>query len=295
MGPPPDFGGQPKGCQGKIDFVFVISSWYGMQLHQAQLAEAFPKFAEIIGAEFVDFDYHIMVVDAASTSGGLEPLCMQCYMSNQCGEGCEQCGGPKDYPCDEETTPCDSTPGAGVTMPANFGASNKRCDVFGGNRYIVKDDPNFVDTFTCIATLGGGPKTPVGMQSLTAALQPEMLSDDGCNAGFLRDDALLVVVFVHREFDDNSPGTPQTWTKFLLDKKGNNPDAIVALIMSADVDLPESVCQPPEPMAQDNRLRLFADTVPNGRFLSICEPSYVDFFQQGADLILDQCSLLVPQ
>jgi hypothetical protein len=31
MGLIPDFGGQPIGCQGKIDFLFVISSWYSMK------------------------------------------------------------------------------------------------------------------------------------------------------------------------------------------------------------------------------------------------------------------------
>ena len=34
MGTQPDFGGHPPGCQGKIDFLFVISSWYSMGPHQ---------------------------------------------------------------------------------------------------------------------------------------------------------------------------------------------------------------------------------------------------------------------
>ena len=293
MGPPPDFGGQPAGCQGKIDFVFVISSWYSMDLFQAQLNEAFPKFAQIIGNEFVEFDHHIMVVDAGWTAGGLETDCWQCYKSNQCGEGCEDCGGPADYPCDEETTPCDSTPGAGVTLPANFNASNKRCVLFGDNRYIIKEEPDLEEAFTCIATLGAGPKTDVAMQSLTAALQPKILSADGCNAGFLRDEALLVVVVVQGHADSLSPGNAQTWWDFLLEKKGGNPDAIVALVLSNDLDTPNPVC--PGGKLFWNPLHAFADTVTHGRFMSICEPSYVDFFQQGADLILDQCSLLVPQ
>jgi hypothetical protein len=44
MGVVPDFGGQPIGCQGKIDFLFVISSWYSMKANQVQLQEAFPAF-----------------------------------------------------------------------------------------------------------------------------------------------------------------------------------------------------------------------------------------------------------
>jgi hypothetical protein len=60
----PDFGGQPIGCQGKIDFLFVISSWYSMKANQVQLQEAFPAFTAMLEDEFADFDYHIMVVDA---------------------------------------------------------------------------------------------------------------------------------------------------------------------------------------------------------------------------------------
>lgn len=293
MGLVPDFGGDPPGCQGKIDFVFVISSWYSSQLSQEQLNEAFPIFTQSLREEFADFDYHVMVVDAGHTGGGL-PACSSCYDPDNCPDmGCACYGGPEDYPCQEETDPCDSTPGAGVTLPANFDASNKRCLLYGGKRYIVKDEPNLDEAFKCIATLGGGPKTPVGVWSLMDALQPEILSDGGCNSGFLREEALLVVVFIHPDWDDISPGNPQTWWEFLLAKKGGNPEAIVTLVITNDVDGPDAMC--PGPWQPNNRLRALADTVTHGRFLSVCAPSYLDFFDQGADLVLDQCSLLVPQ
>jgi len=44
MGPIPDFGSQPIGCQGKIDFLFVISSQENMKTVQVQLQQAFPAF-----------------------------------------------------------------------------------------------------------------------------------------------------------------------------------------------------------------------------------------------------------
>ena len=178
-------------------------------------------------------------------------------------------------------------------MPANFNASNKRCPLFGGNRYIIKDEPDLEDAFTCIADLGGGPKEPVGLESLMAALQPEILGDGGCNAGFLRDEALLVVVLLHGDTDSLSPGDAESWWQFLLEKKGGDPEAIVALVLSNDLDTPDPIC--PGNKHFINPLHAFADTVTHGRFMSICVPSYVDFFQQGADLILDQCALLVPQ
>jgi hypothetical protein len=292
MSPAPDFGENPPGCQGKIDFVFVISSSYSSQLNQAQLNEAFPKFTQMLRDEFEDFDYHIMVVDAGHTS--LLNPCSSCYDPLNCPNmGCACYGGPEDYPCQEETTICDYVSGAGVTMPANFNASNKRCSLYGDNRYIIKDEPNLDETFQCIATLGGGPKTPVGMWTLMDALQPEMLSEGGCNAGFLRDEALLVVVFLHSHNDQLSPGNPQSWWEFLLSKKNANPEAIVALMVSTDVGMPGAIC---DGINYDElRLHTFANTVTHGRFLSVCTPSYLEFLEQGADLILDQCALLVPQ
>ncbi len=292
MGTPPDFEGNPAGCQGKIDFLFVISSWYTESFQQAQLNEAFPAFVKIIKEDFEDFDYHIMVVDAGYTSGGLNK-CQSCYMCINCGEGCEKWGGPKDYPCNEETTACDWIPGAGVTLPANFGASNKRCKLFGDNRYIIKGEPNLEEAFTCIATLGAGPKSPVAMWSLDAALQPEILSDTGCNSGFLRDEALLVVVVVQTLNEFVPPSTPVSLWASLLEKKNGNADAIVVMVISRDQDVPGHLC--PGDMEPGNRLREFANLAKHGLYQSSCAPSYVPFLKEGADLILDQCALLIPQ
>ncbi len=289
MGTLPDFGGHPPGCQGKIDFLFVISSLYSMKGYQAQLQEAFPAFIDIIEKDFDDFDYQIMAVDAAGYSWLSE--CDSCYMCMNCN-GCEAFGGPADFPCQETPTGCDKTKGAGVTMPAMFGASNQRCELFGDNRYIVKGEPALLDAFTCIATLGEGPTGAAAMQTVTAALQPEILGEGGCNAGFLRDDALLVLVVMQAAFDDISPGTPKDWWEFLLDKKNNDPEAIVSLIFSTDGDMPNSLCKE---IGSTNPLRTLAETVKHGRFESICAPSYVPILEEGAELILDQCALLVPQ
>ncbi|MFY0531674.1 hypothetical protein [Nannocystis pusilla] len=60
---------KPVGCKGKIDFLFVISRYGGMEYFQAQLLDAFPKFIDTIEAKFADFDYHIMVVDGGQEWG----------------------------------------------------------------------------------------------------------------------------------------------------------------------------------------------------------------------------------
>jgi hypothetical protein len=242
MGVVPDFGPHRIGCQGKIDFLFVISSWYSMKANQVQLQEAFPAFTALLEDEFADFDYHIMVVDAGTAP--LLPNCFDCYMCIGCQEpGCVEFGGPADYPCDAPLTECDVKEGAGVTITGNFGASNKRCELFGDQRYIVKGEPALEETFQCIATLGEGPKTPVPMRAMRKAIEPAMLYNGGCNDGFLRKDALLAVVVLNGEQDNLSPGTPQQWYDALVAAKKGDEEAIVTLVLSNDKELPDSVCK----------------------------------------------------
>ena len=290
MGLMPDFGGQPIGCQGKIDFLFVISSWYSMKANQTQLQEAFPAFTAMLEEEFADFDYHIMVVDASGPL--MQNTCDACYDCTGCMKpGCAQYGGPEDYPCKGPFVVCDVTDGAGVTITGNFNATNKRCDLFGDKRYIVKGEPDPEAMFKCIATVGEGPKTPLPMTMMQAALAPDMLSD-GCNAGFLRKDALLAVVVLDGTQDNLTPGTPQDWYDAVVTAKGGNEEAIVTLVLSNDRDLPNYKC-PGEPLGP-NPLRLFAEAAAHGRFESICSDTYVGYLKTMAATIIEQCSLLIP-
>ena len=291
MGPVPDFGGQPIGCQGKIDFLFVISSWFSMKTVQLQLQEAFPAFTAMLEDEFADFDYHIMVVDSAGPL--MQNTCDACYVCTGCMKpGCAEYGGPEDYPCKGPFVVCDVTDGAGVTITGNFGATNKRCDLFGGNRYIVKGGPDPTAAFKCIATVGEGPKTAVPMTMMQAALEPDMLNG-GCNDGFLRKDALLAVVVLNGDDEGLSPGTPQDWYDTLVTAKGGNEEAIVTLPLSNDWDLPDGVCGY-DPMNGPNPLRLFAEAAAHGSFGTMCVPSYVGYLKDMGTTIIEQCSLLIP-
>ena len=290
MGVIPDFGGQPIGCQGKIDFLFVISSWYNMKTVQVQLQEAFPAFTAMLEDEFADFDYHIMVVDSSGPL--MQETCDACYDCTGCTKpGCGEYGGPEDYPCKGPFVVCDVTDGAGVTITGNFGATNKRCDLFGGNRYIVKGEPDLEAMFKCIATVGEGPKTPIPMTMMQAALAPGMLSG-GCNDGFLRKGALLAVVVLNGDQDNGTPGTPQGWYDALVAAKGGNEEAIVTLVFSNDKELPDGICEY-DPIGP-NPLRLFAETAAHGHFESICLESYVPALAKTAATIIEQCSLLIP-
>ncbi|MCY1068053.1 hypothetical protein OV090_25145 [Nannocystis sp. RBIL2] len=290
VGSIPDFPSTP-GCKGKIDFLFVISSNYEMSYHQVQLQEAFPEFVKILEADFADFDYHVMVVDASLP---FLPSCDICYSCSQVmceGPGCSQWDGPPDYPCNEIFEECTGVYGAGVTIVGNFDASNTRCLPAEGPRFITRDDPDLKGTFDCISKLGAGPKEPKAARSMLKALEPEILSKWGCNKGFLRPDALLAIVIVAGE-DGLTPGTPAEWYADVLEAKQGNEDALVTLVFSHDRDLPDPKCEGPE--AGANVMRLFAEEGKHGRFASMCEPSYVPFMQEMAGTILEQCSVFIP-
>ncbi|MFZ6186014.1 hypothetical protein [Nannocystis pusilla] len=298
VGQIPDFPTTP-GCQGKIDFLFVISSNEEMAYKQVQLQEAFPEFVKILEADFADFDYHVMAVDAAG--GTYLPSCDICYSCSQVmcdGPGCSQWGGPPDYPCDEIFEECTAVQGAGVTVIGNFDASNKRCLPADGPRFITKDAPDLKGTFECISKLGAGPKHPIAARMMMRALEPEILSKWGCNKGFLRPDALLAIVLVSGDGDkggdpdSDTPGTPADWYEAVVEAKQGNEDAVVILALSHDHDALNPKCVSVD--TSTSSLRELADAAKHGHFASMCEQSYVPFLKDMAGTILELCSIFIP-
>jgi hypothetical protein len=289
--PQPDFGPPgPPGCRGKIDFLFIIADTVQMAEHQEQLIASFPGFYQTIADEYPDFDAHILVTSAGAGWGA--DKCDDCDWCSNCT--CEA-GGP-DYPCGmgPQLTECDGPWGSGIVFPAGLGATNHPCELGGGHRYISAATPDPAAAFECVARLGvasGGDSAPV--KAMFAALGDGMNSPYGCNAGFLRDDALLVVTLIDTIGDIWSEGWPFTWNWTLTDKKGGDPDAFVLLAIEYDNYLSDSPCKP---YNEDNphRLHEFADEVEHGVKGSICAADYAPYFAEAAALAVEQCELLVP-
>jgi hypothetical protein len=159
---PPDFGPLgPEGCQGKIDFLFVISNSPTMKGHQHQVVPALPDFISSIQAEFGEFDTHIMVTDTDDFW----------YSSDcsVCGPGCDPEGEPPS--CGAELDACDTTIGAGVTFPGGSDSSARRCNLADG-RYITSEDPDPIEAFLCVAKVGSEGAYPRPADAMVAALEP---------------------------------------------------------------------------------------------------------------------------
>jgi hypothetical protein len=164
-----------------------------------------------------------------------------------------------------------------------------------------EEDPDLADTFACVGevgTFGDGNEQP--MEAMLEAVSDDMNAAGGCNADFLRDDAILVVTFITDEEDAmKSPGNPADWKAGLVAAKGGNTDAIVVLGLFGDNDQPDAICAPydgdtgAEPGV---RLREFTESFGNrGVVGSVCAPDYAPFFQDAVDVVDVACDEFTPE
>ena len=325
MGTAGDDGGGEMGCKG-IDFLFVVDNSGSMQEEQINLTNSFPGFVDTMQAKVAELeagDFHIMVTDTDATRiedpgpycglGCEEPTDM-CHSAGgdsmvPCAFNMEQgclatCRDDIDNSCDagtcEELLGCDECGcdlGAG-RIDDMFGDA---CNVAGGKRYIQDGQPNLHETFAClgeVGTDGDGDERAAG--AAVRALTADALANGGCNDGFVRDDAILVVTVITDEEDsthgEGSPGDPPDWYEGVIAAKNGDADAVVMLGLIGDGEQPNAVCE-----GEDNgdgqfapRLSEFVTTFPRHVLGSVCEPNYATFFEQAVDLIKDTCEVYVP-
>ena len=284
----PDFGPvQPAGCQGKIDFLFVISAGGTMQPQQDKLLAAFPAFMDAIEAQLPGFDFHIL---SANTNEDID--LDDCSV---CTDGCDPAGEPPF--CGAKFTICDKKPGAGVVFPTGLYAANRRCELDSGLRYITSRQHDLAETFSCIAQVGAWGSGITG-EAMAAALAPAINDpddEDACNTGFLREDALLVVTIIQDNYDEYSLGTVDEWIAALRAAKHGDDDAFAVLVLTTDIDVGyHQLCFPNEHSPIQNRLRLLAEGVEHGFVGSICLDSFAPFFAEHVSHLAELCDEFVP-
>ena len=280
MGPVPDFDAKPPGCQGKIDFLFIISRDGYMKPHQDKLVAAFPHFIETIQSQFEAFDVQIMVTDS-------DPDWHSAYCENDCPG---VCAADPDYPCAYQPTYCDKAIGAGVVMNVGPDTEDTMC-LQGPKRYITAETPNLVETFECLARVGASGYNMIG-DALVAAMSPQLNQFGACNEGFIRDDALLMVTIIGPEDTVGGPavsaGTWQEWKQVVVDKKHGNLDAIVMLgLISGDPTCLSTT-------KSKYRLCRMIPQFPHHVLDLLTTSDYRPFFDEAATLAIEACSAFVP-
>jgi len=151
----------------RMDILFVVDNSGSMLEEQQNLADNFPRFIEVLDA-FVDGDLDYRV--GITTTG-------------------------RDY-----TYYIDSPIGALPTSQTggDNGALLQRCDM--SRPWIERTDADRIDTFACAAQVGDeGPSMEMPLAVVREAFTDRV--NDGSNAGFLRQDALLAIVVLTDEDD----------------------------------------------------------------------------------------------
>ena len=147
--------------------------------------------------------------------------------------------------------------------------------------------------------MGSGGGVPLPADAMVAAVSDPLLGTNGyppgCNQGFLRDDALLVVTIITEGYEDESDGPAWAWAKALTTAKHGDGDAYQVLVITSDRDTFPHLSGDYIPAI--NRLRTFVELLPEGHGLigSICADTYAPFFDAAVEAVLERCDAYVPQ
>ncbi len=193
-----------QAAQNKVDLLFMVDNSGSMKLKQQQLNA---QFKNLIG-RLDDFaahgrpaSYHIGVVTSDYGTGANKPT----MNKNPHGDGGNlvNVGAAAAMDCRQIDTRMrvngDPSGNFIVYDQTHPGADGKPSNNFPSGQDLAK-------TFTCMASVGdGGCGMEHQLESVYQALKPAALAAGQNNAGFLRPEALLVVVFVTDEDDCSAP------------------------------------------------------------------------------------------
>lgn len=268
--------GADSGCT-KTDFLFVVDSSVSMQNEQAALTAAFPKFISSIQSATKIKSYHIMVVDTDAET--------RCTAAACAGTPHSTCN---NYACNNVYKGCDATMGAGVIQPTGQASSNQVCPIADGKRYMTETQPNLSTTFSCVATLGlAGHQSERPMEAMVAAVSQPLNGAGGCNEGFLRNDAILVVTFISDDPNKEDAGTAQQWYDAVVAAKGGKPESVVVLGLIPD----GAAATPAKQLHWHEFIALWGKRGLKG---DVASTDYAPFFDGAIAIIDETCNNFVP-
>jgi hypothetical protein len=186
-------------------------------------------------------------------------------------------------------------------IPASLhtrGAATADCAFHGGNPWIESASPALADEFACVGdiflgdiecTQDNDDEQPASAAA-AALLEPYGAT---ANAGFLRDDALLVVVAITDE-DEQPTGAAQTAAEVrdqLLATKGGDAGRVVLLGIGGGSDCQGVYGDADEAIKLREITSLFGD---RGLFWDLCDGQLEDGLEAALSVIDDACEELPP-
>lgn len=242
------------GCP-KVDFLFVIDDSASMLMYQRQLADNFGVFID-----------GVQETQAALESIHLGVVTTDAYAGNAAAadESCHAHGGL-------------------VTTTAGYNSSEMQCGPYAeGHNYMTERD-DLDTTFPCAAQVGtAGSTEERPLDALTSAVD-ELDQPGLCNDGFIRDDALLVVVIVT---DEDDPGPVDFRYERLVDAKDGYSDNIVMLGL---INEPGTDCSLSGHSVEAPLLTSFIGMFRHSFISPVCG-DYATAFQQAISVVEAACS-----
>ena len=288
--------GPAKGC-GKIDILFVINNGgsidgstalMGSTSDALRIRNGTAAFLDAMQEQAAEYDLHVMAIKGDPDWRGYFGYSSCCVPDKPCDDY-----GP--FPCDpnpDYVTACDYELGAGVRYPVGFMASNQDCGLAGGHRYLSEEQGDFAAAFECILNVGQTGGSQQFLAAMVKAVGPALNAPDGCNAGFLRPDAMLVVVVLTDYEDTKSPGTPEGLAASLIAAKEGYTDGIVVvgILETVQPDPPDDDCGD----FPEDRTRKFVEGFPNHALGSICDPDIGVNLVEAIEVIETACAEFAP-
>jgi hypothetical protein len=258
-------GGITESCT-KVDILFVIDNSGSMADEQQKLIANFPGFAAEMEATLDGVSgYHVGVVTSDDywnifASPGINADRPDCRVLG--GLVTQSAAGP--------------------------------CGPFASGDPFMTEADDLGQRFACAANVGDmgfGLEKMAG--AMTAALSPALNTAGQCNGGFIRPDALLVMVLITDEDDDvESVGSPGEWYDLVVAHKLNVPDNVV--VLSLLWDNLDPACQLTSDEETGTTLRQFTELFTHGTVGSVCANSYQQFFSDSISVIDQACDSFVP-
>lgn len=273
----------------KIDFLVVIESGglsepqddgevYPHVYSYAKLREGFENLVSALYVKVDVDDFRVLVTGSSAVPG--EFACE--------GQPRKECPMPVIDRCDIQL-------GAGRN---GFSIPKWRVMECMSERFLESGHPDFVGAFWCLLDpYAGAGQDDRLMDALTLAVG-DQAGSGMCNDGFLRDDALLVVLLLEQGGDlqaDISSGTVASWHQEIADTKQGHQGNIVMLGLGPDGGAPQPLCSPSESDDFGVKLRELVEGFPNQKWASSCLPDYVPFFDEAADVIDAACEDFTPE
>ena len=265
-------GADQAGCT-KVDFLFVVDNSPSMEDDQANLVANFPAFIDGISGELGDIDYHVGVVTSDA------------YAANdaQAGLGCNELG-------------------ALVVSTGGSASSNAICGPYAGGGNFMTPQDDLTQSFACAASVGvAGAQRERPMEAMTRAVGGALAGPGQCNEGFIREDALLVVVIITDEYDgpgdpdgggnNTSAGDPDSWFQTVVDAKGGVETNVVIVSL---IRLWGGPCEPDNEYDDCVNIGTFTDAFTHGLVGGVCDPDYGPIFQEAIGIIDEACTEFEP-